>query len=155
MTNEMKVLYARERLPKTIFLAGPTPRDDDVKSWRPQAIEDLKFLGFTGTVLVPEDRDALRTFDYDDQVNWEWEGLSTATVIVFWVPRELKKMPAMITNVEFGMYIASGKVVFGAPLEAQKMGYLKALADRYHVNVHTSLLATLKAAVKFSENLYL
>ena len=32
----------------SIFLAGPTPRREDVPSWRPQALEVLAGLGFTG-----------------------------------------------------------------------------------------------------------
>ena len=30
----------------SLFLAGPTPRDDDVVSWRPEAVRILSELGF-------------------------------------------------------------------------------------------------------------
>ena len=150
----MQIYYARTRLPKSIFLAGPTPRDADTKSWRPAALEELNAQGFDGSVFVPEDSSGSAKFEYDDQVQWEWEGLSTSTVALFWVPRELKSMPAMVTNVEFGLLISSGKVVFGTPPEAQKMGYLKALAKRYHVEIHSSLEDTVRAAIKQTETPY-
>ena len=41
-------------LKKSIFLAGPTPRSKEVKSWRPEAIRLLKEKGFDGVVFVPE-----------------------------------------------------------------------------------------------------
>ena len=150
----MNKIYARETLPKSIFLCGPTPRDAETQSWRPEALSLIELNGFDGTVFIPEDRDEKRAFDYDDQVQWEWEGMSTATIILFWVPRELKKMPALVTNVEFGLYIASGKVVFGAPPEAQKIGYLKALANRYNTPVFSTLSATVAAAVNKARDPY-
>ena len=40
---------------KSVFLAGPTPRQKDIDSWRPEAIEIFRGrLQFTGTLLVPE-----------------------------------------------------------------------------------------------------
>lgn len=33
---------------KSIFIAGPTPRDGNVKSWRTTACEKLNELGFDG-----------------------------------------------------------------------------------------------------------
>ena len=73
----------------SIFLAGPTPRSEDVPSWRPEALEILKAKGFTGNVFIPEDMGAERYADYDGQINWEWNGLDAATVQVYWVPRDL------------------------------------------------------------------
>ena len=143
----MEIIYARESLPRSIFLAGPTPRDEQTPSWRPEAINILQNLGFTGTVLVPEDRNNKREFEYDDQVHWEWAAINQATVVVFWVPRELKKMPAFVTNVEFGLLATSGKVLLGAPDGASKMGYLKALAHRFHIPFYPELVQLLKQAV--------
>lgn len=140
-------VYAREPLDKSIFLAGPTPRDKETPSWRPEALALLEESGFDGKVFIPEDRDGQAKFDYDDQVRWEWEALAQATVAVFWVPRELTRMPALVTNVEFGMLAASGKIVFGAPPDAVKMGYLKALASRYGFPVYADMKSTLMAAV--------
>ena len=143
----MKVVYARESLEKSIFLAGPTPRDTETESWRPEALKILETIGFDGKVFVPEDRNAKRSFEYDDQVQWEWSAINQATIVIFWVPREIKKMPAFVTNVEFGMLANSGKVLLGAPEEAAKMGYLKALAHRFNIPFYGTLEQLLHQAV--------
>lgn len=151
----MKITYALEPVPKSIFLAGPTPRTPEVPSWRPAAIEMLRNeLNFDGTVLVPEAADGKPHDDYDRQISWEWEALNQATIVVFWVPRELIAMPAFTTNVEFGFLVASGKLVLGAPTSASKMTYLHALAARYNVPVFNSLFDTLIEAVDRTKSPY-
>jgi len=117
----MKVNYYQ----KSIFLAGPTPRSEGVKSWRPNALEILSSLGFDGVVYVPEHKEKAKYF-YDDQVEWERAGLMNAQIIIFWVPREIETMPAFTTNVEFGYYLAKSpsKVVYGRPNDAPKNRYL-------------------------------
>lgn len=126
----MKVFYSDQKMPTnlvtepSIFLAGPTPRSLDVPSWRPQALELLKKIGYWGIVLVPEHQVRSDKADYYDQVEWEWQGLENAKAIAFWVPRELQTMPAFTTNVEFGSYIRSNRSVYGRPPEAQKCRYL-------------------------------
>lgn len=54
----MKVVYALQDIPSSfphaIFLAGPTPRDKDTPSWRPEAIHILEQLKYDGIVFVPE-----------------------------------------------------------------------------------------------------
>jgi hypothetical protein len=68
----MKVIYAQQDIPKnidvSIFLAGPTPRDNSAKSWRPEALKLLKELGFTGTIFVPEAEDQTWNKNYDGQI---------------------------------------------------------------------------------------
>lgn len=144
----MQPVFALEKLPKSIFLAGPTPRDENVPSWRPQALEMLKKLGFEGNVYVPEQADWARHDHYDEQVTWEWEALSIATVVVFWVPRDLKVMPAFTTNVEFGLMVASGKCLLGYPADVPKMRYLAHLAERHGGQVYHALEDILKAAIE-------
>lgn len=143
----MKIKYALEGLEKSIFLAGPTPRSADVKSWRPEALRLLEIYGFNGTVLVPETRDGEWRHNYDNQIKWEWAGLNQASTIVFWCPRDLVDMPAFTTNVEFGMFAMSSKVVYGRPDDAPKMKYLDALAERHGIEIHRTLSATLGAAI--------
>ncbi len=142
----MKVIHALEPLTKSIFLAGPTPRSDEVLSWRPEALETLRWLDFKGEVYVPEPVNGWHG-DYDNQVWWELEALERATVVVFWVPRNLKTMPAFTTNVEFGMLVKSGKVLLGAPEGAPKMNYLKMLASKFNVRFYDDLDDLLKEAV--------
>lgn len=111
---------------KSIFLAGPTPRSVDIETWRTEAIKILSELGFTGIVYVPEKEFDDRTFDYNNQVWWEREALNSASTIVFWIPRNIKTMPAFKTNVEFGYWLSknSNKVVYGRPAESEKNRYL-------------------------------
>jgi 8-oxo-dGTP pyrophosphatase MutT (NUDIX family) len=147
----MKIIYAYEEMPKVItkslFLAGPTPRDPDVESWRGDALKILEDKGFDGVVFVPEPRDGKWSHDYDEQLGWEEEHLNIADCIVFWVPRDLETMPAFTTNVEFGMWCESGKIVFGAPPDAPKNKYLLNYAEKYHVPIGDSLTETLTHAM--------
>ena len=46
------------------------------------------------------------------------------TLIVFWVPRRLKDMMGLTTNVEFGLYVRGGRVVYGRPDWAERNKYL-------------------------------
>lgn len=133
----------------SIFLAGPTPRSKDVKSWRIEAIKILEKLNFNGIVYVPEDKFEYIN-EYINQVEWEKKGLTNATIIVFWIPRVLKDMPAFTTNVEFGFWIAKNpnKIVYGRPDDAEKNRYLDWLyKDQINANIFNSLENTLKYAV--------
>ena len=148
----MKIRYSQQDIPdelgQSIFLSGPTPRDDSVISWRPQAIEILETLNFTGTVIIPENEGGERKWNYDDQIEWEWVGLKAATCIVFWIPRELVHMPAFTTNIEWGRWYESGKVVLGYPENTPKMGYLTYCAEKYNIPVSHTLPDTLKSALE-------
>lgn len=119
----------------SIFLAGPTPRNTNASSWRPDFIKALQKTGFKGTVLIPETKIYNPNHDYDTQIEWEDEGLTKADMIAFWVPRELKEMPAFTTNVEFGEFLKSGKSILGYPKEAEKMRYLHAKAIKYNIPI--------------------
>src|SRR5579864_7152614 len=147
----MEIVYTGEEMPekvtKSIFLAGPTPRNkEEVESWRPDALRLLKDKGFDGVVFLPEDRKGEFRLDYDDQIGWEEKYLNIADCILFWVPRDLSldskdfpKMAAFTTNVEFGTWQDSGKIVFGAPEDAEKVSYLKHYAEKYNVPVSETL----------------
>lgn len=146
----MHIVYANEEFPsvvtKSIFLAGPTPRDGSVASWRPEALQHLNEYGFDGHVFVPEPRNGTFEADYFEQVEWESQALSRADVIVFWVPRSAS-LPGFTTNVEFGMWASSGKVVLGCPDEAEKVRYLQYWADKLHIPVYNKLQYTLVNAL--------
>jgi Nucleoside 2-deoxyribosyltransferase like len=132
----------------SIFLAGPTPRDPAVPSWRPDAIAILYDLGFTGTVLIPERRDWQVSFDYLDQVEWEYIGLEQASVISFWVPRDVLRLPGFTTNVEFGRYVDTPRCVYGRPDSADKNRYLDWLYRKLRGQAPcTTLEQTLTVAV--------
>ena len=114
----MKIIYSDQK-PEfdmlSIFLAGPTYRSgDEIISdsfWRKDAIKIFEKLQFDGIVFVPELKDSLK-WNYDNQVEWEFECLENCTVIAFWVPRDLKNLPAFTTNVEFGRYVGNNKTVY-------------------------------------------
>ena len=88
--------------------------------------------GFDGVVYVPELSSGEAQFNYDNQVEWEWEALEKASVIVFWVPRELSTMPGFTTNIEFGHYVRESRVVYGRPDSAELIRYLDKLYKRFH-----------------------
>jgi len=146
----MEVIYALQDYPKTqtktIFLAGPTPRSQEVHSWRPDAIEILKKLKYDGQVYIPEPQDGNWRGHYDDQVEWEEVGLNRADIIVFWIPRS-NDMPGYTTNDEWGFWKQTGKAVLGFPKDAEKMRYQEYYANKYHLSVSHTLEDTLKAAL--------
>ena len=153
----MNVIYAKEKIPERdsliryIFLAGPTPRSQDVPSWRPEALALLEKLGygaFGDTVLSPEPRNGIWHGEYDDQVEWEEQGLEIANCILFWVPRNLDTMPGFTTNIEWGEWKNSGKVVLGFPPEAVKMSHMKRFAEKARVPMADTLEGTIAAALK-------
>ena len=147
----MKVIYAGEEIPntiiKSIMLCGPTSRDNNVESWRKDALQLLEDMSYSGTVFVPEPRDGKKYPEYDNQINWEDKCLNVADCIAFWIPRDLETLPAFTTNVEFGMWCESGKIVFGAPKDAPKNNYLKHYCEKYKISIDDSLTATLTAAM--------
>lgn len=144
----MQVAYARSVLPRSIFLAGPTPREQSVPSWRPEALRIIDTFGFDGTVFVPEDGDGSTRFSYDDQIEWELRALHSATVILFWIPRELTDMPAFTTNVEFGLFAARRNIVMGHPRAAPKMTYLQGIAKLYGIRCEMTLQDTCWHAIQ-------
>lgn len=127
MENKVIINYSDQEViqgKKGIFLAGPTPRDKSVISWRIDAINKIIDLGFEGVIYSPENSDGSPKADYVDQAVWERKALTEASVIVFWIPRELETMPAFTTNVEFGYWINRNKIVYGRPEHARKTKYL-------------------------------
>ena len=80
---------------------------------------------------------------------WEREGLTKASVIVFWIPRSLPDMPAFTTNVEFGYWIHSKKIIYGRPDDAVKIKYLDWLYELdYNEKPFNNLDDLLKNAIK-------
>jgi hypothetical protein len=131
----------------SIFLAGPTPRSPEVPSWRPEALEWLRAAGFTGVVFVPETADGERSPEYLDQVEWERQGLHLADRILFWVPRDMRTLPGLTTNVEFGRWCSSGKAVLGFPPDSARNKYLAWLAGVEGIPVYHTLADTIRAAL--------
>jgi hypothetical protein len=98
-------------------------------------------------VFVPEAREGGFDGGWSEQIAWEDACLNASDVIAFWIPRDLTTMPGLTTNVEWGRWESSGKVVLGAPPDAPRMRYLRHYAARYQVPTAESLEATLDAAL--------
>lgn len=139
--NEIKTLDG-------IFLAGPCIREkhyDLFEPWRNTAIDMFEKYGFKGDIFSPE---PFCRSGYQDQILWEEMYLTHAKVIMFWIPRQLDILPAFTSNVEFGEWMKSGKVVLGYPPRACKMGYLQFKAERYNIPVANNLERTVKLAIE-------
>ena len=149
--TDLTVVYALEEPPmtyeKSIFLAGPTPRNKGVQSWRPEAIELLQAAGFDGVVFVPETRSGDWHGDKVAQIEWEERCLHLSDSVVFWVPRNMESMPALTTNTEFGRWEDSGRVVFGSPETAVRNEYLQHYARKLNVPINNSLDGVLQLAI--------
>lgn len=153
----INLVMARESLPAagpSVFLAGPTPdKSSPVPSWRPAAVEALaaQWAGEQPlTVLSPESRDGKRAARYEDQVDWESTARACASAILFWIPRDMRTLPGMTTNVEFGLDVASGRAVLGCPPDCpnpERNRYLIYVARRHGVPVLTTLGDTAAAAL--------
>jgi len=130
----------------SVFLAGPVPRTTELPSWRPAAVAAVT-AAWTGpgdlVVFVPEGPGYLPA-RYDHHP-WEDRWLSVVDVVLFWVPRDLRTMPGLTTNVEFGRWEGSGRLVLGAPPDAQHVGYLRECAHRVGAPVAASLSAAADA----------
>ena len=154
--DELKIIYSDSESkpvtsPMSLFLAGPTPRDADTESWRPQAIEYLRKINFKGYVYVPEKENGWdKTFEYKEQIEWEESALIKSGVILFWIPRELEKMPAFTTNIEWGVWSdrKPRKLVLGAPEDAPKMDYMRYYADKLGIPNKYTLNEALDSAVE-------
>lgn len=154
----MEVNYSDELVvkgKKSIFLAGPTPRGEGTFSWREEALKILKENNFDGLVYVPEYSTWKPKEDYVDQAMWERHALESSTVIIFWIPRELPNMPAFTTNVEFGYWLHSGKVLYGRPDGTPKTKYLDWLyKEDYKSDAYNNLSDLLLEAIKKSNEWY-
>jgi hypothetical protein len=139
---------------QSIFLAGPTPRKKGIISWRKSACAILEKLDFDGVVYSPEYSTWKPRGNYNDQALWERKALELSTVIVFWIPRSLPDMPAFTTNVEFGYWINTDKIVYGRPDDAIKIKYLDLLYRyEYSREPKHNLTDTLKEAIEMIKEL--
>ena len=134
---------------QSIFLAGPTfrARKDrphrDIGAWRLEAYCRLDNRGYEDAIFVPERLNWEDGFEYEDQIGWELKAMELADTIVFWVPREMKDMPALTTNVEFGMWINDDTkhIVYGRPDDAVSCRYLDELWNRRQVRLKENKLS--------------
>ncbi|MFG2370477.1 NUDIX hydrolase [Streptomyces sp. NPDC048504] len=153
MEHGITVVCAGESPPAqwnaSLFLAGPTPRSDDVASWRPEALAEIEDQwGDRGglVVFVPEPRDGGRWPDYDDQRHWELYWGDRVDAVLFWIPRG-PGLPGLTTNDEWGRWKDSGRSVLGTPPGADQVRYQRDYAQEVHVPLADTLAATISHAL--------
>jgi hypothetical protein len=154
--KEIDVIYAEAgksfiEVPEdepSIFLAGPTPRNSRIPSWRPLALHTLSRLNFEGQVFVPETPGGGMSMEYEEQVEWEETYLRDARCIMFWIPRDLEHLPGFTTNIEFGRWCDTNKVVVGWLPGAPKMRYIEYYAKKLRIPTADTLNDTVKLAVE-------
>jgi hypothetical protein len=152
--SKTTIVYASEQPPAgwqaSVFVAGPMPRDPELPSWRPEALELIEAQWTADgplVVFVPEPRDRRRPpVDYVHQL-WEDRWMSVVDAILFWVPREMPGTPGLTTNVEFGRYEGSGRVALGTPAHAHSVRYLRHFADQHEAPVADTLPGTVSATL--------
>lgn len=155
----MQIYYSDSPIPKTLtkslFLAGPSPRDKETFDWKLEAVKILEEMNFDGDVFIPVPKlkfaggDESESWTYIEQVAWECECRHIADMIVFWVPRDIKgKMPGFTTNVEFGEDLSSGKYIYGRPDTADKCSYLDDRNKFLDNTLYTTLKDLLEATIK-------
>lgn len=139
-----------EKISNAVFLAGPSPRmgvqyKDDCE-WRKEFIYILRKKGFDGDIIDPINRNFDKT-DLKKQIEWEVDGLYKSSLIVFWIPRT-KEHPALTTNVEFGEWLNSNKILLGFPDESINNDYLKIRAEINNIPVHHDLYSLADSVIK-------
>ena len=133
----------------SLFLAGPTPRSADVKSWRPEALSAIRERWSgpgTLVVFVPEPRSGATWPEYEHQRTWELRWGDRADQVLFWIPRG-PGMPGLTTNDEFGHWKDSGRVVLGTPPGAESVRYQLGYAADHRIPVASTLTDTVELAV--------
>lgn len=149
----MDIVYTGEKLKNkievTCFLAGPTPRDEDVSSWRSEAIKLFSKYGFNGTLYVPEFREK-SYYDVDtgtEEMKWDQKALESATCVMFWIPRD-NDMLGLSTNVEFGYLLNKGNFIYGRPSNAFRCEFLDFLYEsKLNKKYNTTLEDTVKEVI--------
>lgn len=153
-TSAIELLHACPR--PYLFLAGPAARNNDyAHSWRKEAVDFLTAVGFEGTAIIPMHEQQSQFTDSDEEwdarTEWEWAAMKLADKIIFWVPRKMPDLPALTTNLEFGMCCERypDKVVLGYPDTAEATQWMR---KRYMVvtgkTPTDTLITTLITAIR-------
>lgn len=145
------IYYTTEDPERTggIFLAGPSLRPEQKgTSWRIEAIRKIKQLKINPTIYVPEYRDGIQPegWTYEKQVEWEIKCLTLAQTILFWIPRSFQT-PGFTTNIEFGEWLHSDKIVIGWPPFAERMEYIAHRCKMRNMYVHHNLNTLCEEAI--------
>ncbi|EFL13718.1 nucleoside 2-deoxyribosyltransferase domain-containing protein [Streptomyces sp. C] len=134
-----------------VYLCGPTPTDPAEPSWRPDAVAALRSL-WPGAgrlvVFLPEPVPGGGYPAYADQIAWEEEAMRRSDVVLFWIPRDMARLPGLVSNVKWGTWYDSGRAVLGTPPGAERMEYLLHFAGARDVPVARTLAGAATAALR-------
>lgn len=137
----MELVFSDDKFPsvvnKSIFLAGPSPRyalgdKVDLNTWRHKAVQLLQERWYDGIVYIPLPRSAFFGETYVDQngyvkeIEWDLKAFNRADVIFIYLDRQADNQ-GLVTNVEFGRYFDSGRMVYCRPKSAVFVRYLDTL----------------------------
>lgn len=159
----MKLVFSDDQLPtevtKSIFLAGPSPRyyigsKIATDTWRHLAVDLLAEAGYDGHVFIPLPKFAFypgiatdQVIDYLRQIEWEKSAMNRADVLFFYVDRKQDNQ-GLTTNIEFGKYVDSGRMVYCRPRDAVKVRYMDELVIGADKPFFTSMKEGLIASVE-------
>ncbi len=145
----MQIVFSDQPLPtkfkKSLFLAGPSPRNHFQTNWRKQAVTILESLNFDGVVFVPIPENVFYnksafSVEYNAQVEWEKKARKQSDAIMFWVDRDIASNQfGLTTNVEFGQDLQTGKCWYGRPDESDNNRYLDNLAIDNNLKIYNDL----------------
>ena len=133
---------------ETIFLAGPSPRNNTDYNWRKKAIRIFDQSGFDGIIFIPLPKGEFK-HSYLEQIEWEQKYIKSCDKLLFWIPRDLVKLPGFTTNIEFGQFIESDKIYYGRPDDAPKNRYLDTIFKMNQGNkeIHNNLELLIKQVI--------
>ncbi|MET3987574.1 nucleoside 2-deoxyribosyltransferase domain-containing protein [Streptomyces sp. PvR034] len=149
------VVYVGQEAPASwaaaVYLCGPTPVDPAEPSWRPDAVAALR-AAWAGTgrlvVFLPEPAPGGGYPPYAAQIAWEEEAMRRSDAILFWIPRDMERLPGLVSNIKWGAWSGSGRAVLGAPPQAERMAYLLHFAGALGVPVERTLGGAAAAALR-------
>lgn len=143
----------------TVFLAGPIERvaagqAKQLPRWRDEALLQLNASGRRMIIFNPEWPERPYGWTYEKQVMWELKHLQRAHIIMFWIPRRLPDLPAFTTNIEFGEWLHSDKIIIGSPPDAPNMNYLRLRCEMRNIPWHNTLESCCAAVADSCDRLH-
>ncbi|MEU7552285.1 nucleoside 2-deoxyribosyltransferase domain-containing protein [Streptomyces sp. NPDC044571] len=153
--GEVEVVHVGQEPPDSwaaaVYLCGPTPTDPAEPSWRPAAVAALR-SAWSGAgrlvVFLPEPAPGGGYPAYGDQIAWEEDAMHRSDVVLFWIPRDMARLPGLVSNIKWGAWCDSGRAVLGAPPEAERMEYLLHFAAVLGVPVERTPAGAAEAALR-------
>ena len=129
-----------------VFLAGPMRGAPKWQKTVPSLAESLGIDGVTFLSPCP----SRRWIPFEQQADWETEGLTKADIVLFWIPNQETETPgrdyAQTTRMELLESLALGRtVILGIDSDIRASRYLHYKAKAYGLEqVHSSLEDCLK-----------